>query len=37
MYLSNFQGVRIPHTAMTMYVTKSEKERENLTIMRMGE
>ncbi|RNA28597.1 sodium-dependent lysophosphatidylcholine symporter 1 [Brachionus plicatilis] len=29
-------GFRIPHTAMTMYLSHSLKERENLTILRMA-
>jgi Na+/melibiose symporter-like transporter len=30
------KGIRIPHTAMTMYLCSSLKERESATIYRMG-
>jgi len=29
-------GVRIPHTSMTMFLTKSQAERQSATVFRMG-
>jgi hypothetical protein len=36
MIFLNFKGYRIPHTAMTMYLSKSKRKRELATVCRMG-
>lgn len=29
-------GVRIPHTSMTMYLSKNQEDRQSATVYRMG-